>query len=257
MRFKDKYVLVTGSSRNTGVDIAARFAAEGATVFVNGSCAETVRTAVAELRGRGLDGFVEAPADLSDPASIQDMFTLIRRHGKRLDVLVNNAVSQGDGYSFVDTPVEFFDHVIRVNLIGAFHVAREAARMMIDQGSGVIVNVGSNVSARAIRRRTAYCASKGGIDAMTRAMAVDLGPYGIRVNTVAPGYIHSKRWDSLSEEDIAGRRGNIPLGKEASPDDIASVVLFMASDESAGIHGARLVVDGGCSAQHMPPNTDI
>ena len=257
MRFKDKYVLVTGSSRNTGVDIAAKFASEGATVFVNGSTAEGVRSAVAELRKRGLEGFVEAPADLSDPASIQDLFTLIRRHGKRLDVLVNNAVLQGDGYSFLDMPVDFFDKVVRVNLIGAFHVAREAARMMVNQGGGVIVNVGSNVSARAIRRRSAYCASKGGIDALTLAMAVDLGPHGIRVNTVAPGYIHSKRWDSLSEEDILGRRSNIPLGKEASPDDIASVIAFMASDEAANIHGARLVVDGGCSAQHVPSYTDI
>ena len=129
--------------------------------------------------------------------------------------------------------------------------------MMIAQGGGVIVNVGSNVSTRAIRKRAAYCASKGGVDALTRAMAVDLGKYGIRVNTVAPGYIHTERWDKLPEQDVQRRRANIPLGKEASGDDIADAVLFLASDQAANIHGARLVVDGGCSAQHMPFNSDL
>jgi len=100
-------------------------------------------------------------------------------------------------------------------------------------------------------------ASKGGIDALTRAMAVDLGPRGIRVNTVTPGYIYTDRWDALPEEVLNRRRANIPLGKEASGDDIASAVLFLASDGAAGIHGARLVVDGGCSAQYMPANADI
>lgn len=257
MRFTNKIVLVTGASRNTGLEIAARFAEEGATVFVNGSTAEHVQNAVKELKSRGFERVIEAAADLSDPVAVQNLFTTIRTAAGRLDVLVNNAVSQGCGYSFEDTPLEFFEKVVRVNLIGSFHVAREAARMMITQGGGAIVNFGSNVSARAIRKRVGYCASKGGIDALTLAMAVDLGPHGIRVNTVAPGYIYTERWETLPEEDAKRRRANVPLGREATGVEIANAVLFLASDEAASIHGARLVVDGGCSAQHMPAASDV
>lgn len=257
MRFQDKIVLVTGASRNTGLEIAAKFAAEGATVFVNGSSTESVGQAMTELKSRGFERIVEAPADLSDPAAVQNLFTNIRVQAKRLDVLVNNAVDQACGYSFEDVPLELFDKVIRINLVGTFHVAREAARMMIAQRGGAIVNIGSNVSTRAIHKRTAYCTSKGGIDALTLSMAVDLGQYGIRVNTVAPGYIYTERWETLSEENKLLRRANVPLGKEATGEDVANAVLFLASDDAANIHGARLVIDGGCSAQHMPLSNDL
>lgn len=257
MRFDNKVVLVTGASRNTGVEIAASFAREGATVLVNGSTAESVHKAVTELKARGLGGFIEAPADIGNPEAVEAMFALIQKQTGRLDVLVNNAVLQGMGHSFEDTPLDMFEKVIRVNLIGAFHVAREAAKMMIAQGGGAIVNVGSNVSTRAIRKRSAYVASKGGIDGLTLAMALDLGPKKIRVNTVSPGYIHTERWESLSENDTVRRRKNIPLGREASGGEIAAAVLFMASDEASSVHGARLVVDGGCSAQHMPYDVDV
>lgn len=257
MQFSGKTVLVTGASRNTGLGIAARFAQEGATVFVNGTKPEGVARAMAELQGRGLTGLIAAPCDLGDAQQVEQLFAEIRRQTGRLDVLVNNAVLQGLGYPMQDTPLELFEAVIRVNLIGAFHVAREAARMMIAQGGGAIVNVGSNVSTRAIRNRSAYVASKGGVDALTRSMAIDLGPHGIRVNTVAPGYIHTERWEVLSEEHTVRRRKNVPLGREATADDIASAVLFMASDAAGNISGARLVVDGGCSAQHLPGDVDV
>ena len=257
MRFSDKYVLVTGASRNTGLAIAGRFAAEGATVFVNGTTAGGVGRAVADLKARGYERVIAAPADLGDAAAVDGLFAQIRQTAGRLDVLVNNAVIQGIGHAFQDTPLEVFEKVIRVNLVGAFHVGREAATMMLAQGGGAIVNIGSNVSTRAIRKRSAYCASKGGVDSLTMAMAIDLGPHGIRVNTVAPGYIHTERWESLSEHDTLRRRMNVPLGKEASGDEIAAAVLFLASDEASNIHGARLVVDGGCSAQHMPVDVDV
>lgn len=257
MRFSNKIVLVTGSSRNTGFELAARFAEEGATVFVHDSSASDVARAVAKLRLRGIERLIEAPADISDCTAVENLFAQIRNRTGRLDVLVNNAVMQGCGHAFEDTPLEFFEAAIRVNLVGLFHVAREAARMMIAQGSGVIVNIGSCVSTRAIRKRCAYVASKGGVDALTRAMAVDLGPRGVRVNTVAPGYIHTERWETLSEQDTLRRRANVPLGKEASVDDVAAAVLFLASNEASNIHGARLVVDGGCSAQHMPWDVDV
>ena len=130
--------------------------------------------------------------------------------------------------------------------------------MMLQQESrGVIVNLGSNVSTRAIRNRTAYVASKRGLDALTRSMAVDLSPKGIRVNMVAPGYIYTDRWDKLDEVSRTRRRKNCPLGFEASADDIAQAVAFLASDASRNIAGERIVVDAGCSAQHMPVDVDI
>ena len=130
--------------------------------------------------------------------------------------------------------------------------------MMLKQESkGVIVNLGSNVSMRAIRKRCAYVASKGGIDALTRAMAIDLGPKGIRVNIVAPGYIFTDRWEKISEGTRTRRRLNCPIGMEATADDIAQAVAFMASDASRNICGERLVVDAGCSAQHMPIDVDV
>jgi NAD(P)-dependent dehydrogenase (short-subunit alcohol dehydrogenase family) len=257
MQFSGKSVLVTGASRNTGLGIAARFAAEGATVFVNGTTAQGVDRAMAELERRGLKGLVAAPCDIGDAQAVDRLFANIRSRTGRLDVLVNNAVLQGIGHPMHETPLELFESVIRVNLIGAFYVAREAARMMVAQGGGAIVNVGSNVSTRAIRNRSAYVASKGGIDALTRAMAIDLGPHGIRVNTVAPGYIYTERWEVLSEEHTVRRRKNVPLGREATADDIAAAVLFMASDAAGNITGSRLVVDGGCSAQHMPADVDV
>lgn len=257
MSFSDKVVLVTGASRNTGLTIASAFAAEGATVFVHDRTTESVENAVTELKSRGFESIIPIAADLNDPVATQNIFTEIRNQTKRLDVLVNNAVEMACGYSFEDVPIEIFENTIRTNLIGLFHVAREASRMMIAQGGGAIVNISSAVSERAIRNRSAYCASKGGVDALTRSMVIDLAIHGIRVNTVAPGYIHSKRWATLPAQDIVRRRTNIPFGKETTGEDIANAVLFLASDQATAIHGTRLVIDGGCSAQHFPQDADV
>ena len=256
MRFRNKIVLVTGAAQNTGLAIAAAFAAEGARVFVNDKAAEAVEHALRCLRRQGLKSLVALPGDISVPADVEAMFQQISTKAKRLDVLVNNAAHLGVGPGLLNTPLEFFEAVVRVNLIGTFHVSHQAARLMKRGGGGAIVNLGSNVSTRAIRKRAAYVASKGGIDALTCAMAVELAPHGIRVNTVAPGYIHSDRWASLAKAVARRRRANIPLGREATPEDIAQSVLFLASEQAANLTGARLVVDGGCSAQHMPADLD-
>ena len=257
-RFENKVVLVTGTSRNTGVGIAALFLREGAKVFVCSSSPESTAKGAAELRAMGLDNFIEAPADISNPEDVERLFQLIRERAGRLDILVNNACNQGIGAPFEEMTWEFFMKVITTNLGGMFNVSQHAVKMMLEQESrGVIVNLGSNVSMRAIRNRTAYVASKGGIDALTRSMAVDLGPKGIRVNEVAPGYIYTDRWDRLDETTRKRRRDNCPLRHEATAEDIAQAVAFLASDASKNICGERLVVDAGCSAQHMPQDVDL
>ena len=259
MKFSNRIVLVTGSSRNTGFGIATAFLHEGATVYVNGSTAESTRSAATELRAQGFTSLYELPGSIADRNSVESMFDVIRKTTGRLDVLVNNACQQGIGESFESVSFDQFETVIQTNLLGTFYVSHCAVDLMLHQegGPGVIVNVSSNVSTRAIRQRAAYCAGKGGIDALTRAMAVDLGPLGIRVNTVAPGYIHTERWDKLSTEHVERRRRNVPIGQEADFRNIADAVMFLASSAAANISGARLVVDGGCSAQHMPIDVDI
>lgn len=257
MRYKGKNVLITGAGCNTGLGIAARFAAEGAVVFVNDKTVDSTRCGVAQLRQQGFKRIFEAPADIGVPADIDSLFRQIRAKVRHLDVLVNNAVHQGVGFAFQDTSFEYFESVVRVNLLGAFYVSQQAARLMMSNGGGSIVNIGSNVTTRAIHKRSAYIASKGGVDALTLAMAVDLAPHRIRVNNVAPGYIRTDRWKKLSKEHIRRRRDNIPLAEEVSPDDIAQAVLFLASEAASNITGTRLVVDGGCVAQHMPTDIDV
>jgi len=256
-RFENKVVLVTGTSRNTGVGIAALFLREGARVFVCSSTAESTAKGAAELRAMGLDNFIEAPADISNPAQVEALFALIREKAGRLDIVVNNACDQGIGPAFEEMPYDYFMKVVRTNLGGTFLVSQHAVKMMLQQESrGTIVNIGSNVSTRAIRRRTAYIASKGGIESLTRSMALDLGPKGIRVNEVAPGYIHTDRWNTLDETARARRRLNCPLRQEATADDIAQAAAFLASDAAKNISGVRLLVDAGCGIQHMPEDTD-
>lgn len=257
-RFQDKVVLVTGASRNTGVGIAALFLREGAKTCICGSTSKSTANGAAELRAMGFDGFLEVPCDISDLQQVQAMFAKIMETYGRIDILVNNACDQGIGASFIDMDPAFFLKVVKTNLLGNFQMSQQAARIMLRQETkGVIVNIGSNVSTRAIRNRTAYVASKGGIDALTRSMAIDLGPLGIRVNMVAPGYIYTDRWDKLDDAPRNRRRKNCPLGKEATADDIAQAVAFLASDASKNISGERIVVDAGCSAQHMPVDVDL
>ncbi|MDR2117668.1 MAG: SDR family oxidoreductase [Planctomycetaceae bacterium] len=259
MRFLDKVVFITGSSRNTGFGLAEAFLREGATVFVNGSTNKTTKYATNTLRQHGFEKVIELPGSVGDSNTVAKMFDTIRNKTGKLDILVNNACQQGVGYSFETIPLHFFEEVIQTNLLGTFYVSQQAVRLMLEQsgGCGVIVNLSSNVSTRAIHQRAAYCSSKGGIDSLTRAMAIDLAPLGIRVNSVAPGYIRTERWDHLTNEQIKRRHLNMPLGREADFQDIAEAVMFLASDAARNICGACLVVDGGCSAQHLPADTDV
>lgn len=257
LRFNNHAVLVTGAAQHTGFGIAEAFAAEGARVFLNDKSAELLAQALAALRDKGFGDLTGVPGDISQPQDVEAIFAAVAAGAERLNVLVNNAAHLGVGPGVLDVPLELFEHVIRVNLVGTFHVSQLAARLMQRRGGGAIVNIASNVSTRAIHNRTAYLASKGGVDALTLSLAVDLAPYGIRVNSVAPGYIHTSRWSALPEEHVRRRRANVPLGREATPEDIAQAVLFLASDQAANITGTRLVVDGGCSAQHMPPDSDV
>lgn len=259
-RFKDKVVLVTGGNRNTGLWLVKKFVDEGAKVFMCGSSAASTQKGVEALEKMGVSGVVSQACDVGNRDEVTALFDLIEREGGRLDVLVNNAADQGLG---LGGPLEMDpDAILKVmgtNVRGGFQVTQAACNrfFMKQETRGTVVFLSSNTAMRAIRNRTAYCASKGAINSMVRSLALDLAPLGIRVNACAPGYIYTERWDALDEKIKARRRANCPLGREAKGEDIANVVAFLASDESGNMTGEIVTCDAGCSCQHMPADVDF
>ena len=265
-RFNGKVVLVTGGNRNTGLDLVEKFAREGAKVFMCGSSEASTARGAEELKARAAAwGHAALPivskmCNIADLGEVTALFDTIEREASRLDILVNNAANQGLGHG---GPLEMdpakFHEVFNVNVIGGFQVTQMACNrfFMKQESRGVVVFLSSNTAMRAIRNRTAYCASKGAINSMVRSLALDLAPLGIRVNCCAPGYIYTERWDTLDPAKAARRRLNCPLRKEASGMDIANVVAFLASDESANMTGEIVTCDAGCSCQHMPEDVDV
>ena len=259
-RFKGKVVLVTGGNRNTGLDLVERFVREGAKVYMCGSTAASTAKGAAALEARGVRGVVAQPCDISDAAQVEALFDTIARGSGRLDILVNNAANQGIGHGGpLEMDAERFWDVLKTNVVGGFRVTQAACNrfFMKQESRGAVVFLSSNTAQRAIRNRTAYCASKGAINSMVRALALDLAPLGIRVNACAPGYIYTERWETLAPEKAARRRLNCPLRREAKGADIAGVVAFLASDDSSNMTGEIVTCDAGCSCQHMPEDVDV
>ncbi|MCQ2351908.1 MAG: SDR family oxidoreductase [Victivallaceae bacterium] len=256
--FDGKTVLVTGGNRNTGLHIVKKFADEGARVFMCGSTAGSTQKGAETLTSWGVKNFSAIPCDVAKIDEVKHLFDVIEKEAGRLDILVNNAAHQGIGKPFVEMEPDYLMEVLGVNVRGGFQVTQQAVnRFFLQQESkGVVVFLSSNTAQRAIRNRTAYCASKGAINSMVRALALDLGPLGIRVNACAPGYIYTERWDVLPEEKKARRRLNCPLRREAKGGDIANVVAFLASDLSSNMTGEIITCDAGCSCQHMPIDVD-
>ena len=257
--FDGKTVLITGGNRNTGLYITEKFYREGARIFMCGSTPESTAAGVEKLAKMGVTGIRAITCDVSDFAQVKAMFDIIEKEAGVLDILVNNAAHQGIGKPFVEMDPEYLMEVLGVNVRGGFQVTQQAVnRFFLKQESkGVVVFLSSNTAQRAIRNRTAYCASKGGINSMVKALALDLGPLGIRINACAPGYIYTERWDVLPEEKKERRRLNCPLRHEASGSDIANVVAFLASDASSNMTGEIITCDAGCSCQHMPEDVDV
>ena len=264
-RFEGKVVLVTGGSRNTGLEIVDLFLEEGAEVYFCSRTAESLKNGIAELERRGRTGFHGIECSVADPKAVDEMMDVIERESGRLDIVVSNAVNFGIGQgTSLDTTSDQFQSVLDVNVLGGFRVVQTSCNrffMKQKRGAytnqrGVVVFVGSNSSERVSRNRISYVSSKGAMDSMVKALAVDLGPLGIRVNMVAPGYIWTDRWQWLSDEVKAVRRANVPTGREATGRDVAEAVAFFASDGARACQGARLVMDGGSTAQLYPASCE-
>ena len=240
MRFDGKRVLVTGAGKGIGNTTVRMLAGRGATVVAMSRSADDLKALHADL------GCETIPVDLADAAAAR----AAARAVQPIDLLVNNAGTT-TLQSFLETTVESFDELIAVNVRAAIIVAQECAKSMIARGQGgAIVNVSSLSSSTGFRDHTAYCASKGALDAVTRVMATELGPHGIRVNSVNPTVVLTpmavKAWSDPAKSGAMLSR--IPLGRFAEPEDVAEVICFLLGDGSAMVHGASLLVDGGFSA---------
>ncbi len=245
-RFDDDTVLVTGASRGLGRSIAAAFGAEGAFVFVGYRKREDeAKETLLLIEQAGGRGEVLA-MDVASAASMNAAVEHVLAARGAIDVLVNNAGVTADEL-FPMMAEESWDEVMRVNAGGAFHGCRAVVRPMMAKRRGAIVNVASVAGLHASPGQANYAASKGAILALTRTLAAELGPRGIRVNAVVPGFLGTGMAKRLDKRIADKARTAIPLGRFGTGDEVARAVLFLASDEASYVIGQALVVDGGLS----------
>ncbi|MFO7153206.1 MAG: SDR family oxidoreductase [Bacillota bacterium] len=239
MDFKDKVVVVTGAGRGIGRSIARMYARHGAKVVIadrNFQDAQETERLIKEEGGEAFAIF----ADVSRPEDVVALMEKTEEIYGRLDILINNA-GIGCWKSPYDLTVEEWDSVINTNLRGTFLCSREAAKIMRKNGGGSIVNIASTRAIMSEPDSESYAASKGGILALTHALAVSLGPDRIRVNAISPGWIETGDYEKLREIDHLQH----PAGRVGKPEDIARACLFLTDDENGFITGANLVIDGG------------
>jgi NAD(P)-dependent dehydrogenase (short-subunit alcohol dehydrogenase family) len=245
MRFAGKGVIVTGAARGIGRACALAFAAEGARVVVADIDAAGGEAAVAAIGERGGTGTAVA-CDVGDAAQACALVASARAWAGSVDVLVNNAgiLRTAD---VLDVTEADFDAVLRVNLKGAFLVARAAARAMVACGGGAIVNMSSVNGVLAIPSQLPYCVSKGGLDQLTRVLALGLADRGVRVNAIGPGSIMTELLKVVMHDDAARQRilSRTPLGRCGAPEEVARLALFLASEDASYMTGQVVYIDGG------------
>ncbi len=250
---ENKVVLVTGAGSGIGQAIALRFAEQGAQVAVN-DVEPTAASATAEQISQSGGSALPTPGDVSNSEDVDSIFASTEAAIGHVEILVNNAGLVGPMLHFFEADEAWWRKIIDVNLTGHFLCAHRAARPMAQAGSGVIINMSSGGATRAHRAFTAYDATKGGIEAFTRALALDLGPYGIRVNALMPGSIDTSGLDA-DQRTLRGE--NIPMGRIGEPHDMTGPALFLASEASGYITGDVIKVDGGMLAQQRSATVDI
>ena len=242
---RGRTALVTGSTRGIGRASADLLASLGADVAVNGCQSdEAVQEIAAGIADRHQVRTLALPGDVSDPEVVASMYRTLFSEFRQLDVLVNNAGILRDALLGMIGP-ELVERVLGVNAKGAIYVLQGAARLMTRAGRGSIINVSSIVGVQGNEGQTVYGASKAAVIGLTRSAARELAPKGIRVNAIAPGYIETDMISRLPPEVRALRESQIGLARVGTPDDIARVVAFLATDLSAYVTGQVLGVDGG------------
>jgi len=245
-RLDGKVALVTGAGSGIGRAITLRAAAEGARVLaadVTGAEEQVVSEA------KGLAGEVlPVRADVSQPDQVAAMLAGCRARFGRLDVLFNNAGIVGENLRLHEYPLERWDTLMGVNVRGAFLVLKHALALMLESGGGAIVNTASLGGFRAVARSSAYVVSKGALVMMTRVAALEYAQDNIRVNAICPGTIHTPLNTKIPAERIASMISQVPMKRLGKPEEVASLALFLASDEASFITGQCYIIDGGRSA---------
>jgi 3-oxoacyl-[acyl-carrier protein] reductase len=256
-RLDGKVAIVTGSSRGIGKATALRMAAEGARVVVHGKTdGGRLGPIVAEI-AKGGGTAIAVAADLGDEAAVNRLFDETVRAFGTVEVLVNNAAWSDPKAHLLEMDVAHWDTVMRSNLRSVFLCTHRAATLWVEQKKiGNVVNLTSFGGSRAHRNMAAYDTSKGGVEAFTRAAALDLGPFGIRVNAVGPGAIMTEQFAEQNAAARAERGAVVPLGRGGDPDEVGRVIAFLASDDASYVTGQVLYVDGGVLAQLRSPQVD-
>lgn len=241
-----KVALITGASRGIGRACAVRLAADGYTVVINYSRSEAeALAALEEIRAAGGDGMI-CKADVSNPEEVREMVTLVDKTYGQIDLLVNNAGVVKDEYLLMMNP-DTLDKCLSLNVKGYFFCAQAVALKMFRKKRGVILNMSSVSGELALAGQSVYSATKGAVNSMTRVLAKELSPKGIRVNAIAPGFIETDMIRALPEEKKAEYLANIPLRRFGKAEEVAAAVSALASDAFSYMTGQIVTLDGGIS----------
>ena len=257
MRFQSRVVIVTGSGSGLGRVLAHSFAGEGAAVVVADVVDQRATTVADEISEAGGSSLAQI-TDVTNAAGVEAMVGAARETFGSVDILVNNAAKATDA-DFLEVSEEAWDEDVAIALKGSFLCSQAVLGEMTENRSGVIINI-SSVNAFAYFGNEAYSAAKAGIVNLTRSLAVRYGPFGVRVNAIAPGTLRTPAWEERRQKDpdVFDRVAKwYPLGRIGEPEDVAGAALFLASDEAAWISGAVLPVDGGLTAGNMEMAREI
>jgi len=243
MRLKDKVTLVTGGARGIGREIGLLFAKEGSSVAVGDIDMSAAEKTCQEIEALGREA-IALEVDVTDPQKVEAAINKILDKFKRLDILVNNAGITKDNL-LLRMSEEDWEAVINVNLKGTFNCTKAASKVMVKQRNGRIINIASIIGIIGNAGQANYSASKAGIIALTKTTAKELASRNINVNAVAPGFIQTEMTARLPQDLQAKMLSVIPLSRFGSPQDVAAVCLFLATEESSYITGQTVIVDGG------------